>query len=76
MINSQKLKGRIIELGITRPEVADAIGMSNTSLSYKLNGKREFTAREIFALSRVLQIEDDKDNYFFVSNVPETGTDV
>lgn len=74
MINSQKLKGRIIELGITRPEVADAIGCSPTSLSYKLNGKREFTAREIYALSKVLRIENDKDNYFFADYVGNHNT--
>lgn len=69
MINSRKLKARIIELGLPKQVVADAIGCSLTSLNYKLNGKTQFNASEIYSLSKLLHIEKQKDDYFFNENV-------
>ncbi len=63
-MNTQKLKGRIVEKGLTQGDVANRLGISKTALNNKINGKTEFTAREIKALVIILGI-NDIDAYFF-----------
>jgi|GEM_PF-979089 len=69
MVNEKLLKAKIIEIGIERKKLAELLGISPTSLNYKLNNKKQFKANEIFALSKILSIEAHKDEYFFVNNV-------
>ena len=64
-INSNKLKGRIVEFGYTQSELAEKLGLSATGFNNKLNGRTEFTASEISELSSILEI-GNKDEYFFV----------
>lgn len=64
MVNEQLLKAKIVEMGFTQSEIASKLGLSLTSLNYKMNGKTEFKANEIYALSDILKIKD-KDAYFF-----------
>lgn len=69
MINKDKLKAKITENGYSREKIAEILGISPTSLNYKLNEKRQFKANEILILSKVLKIKDkDLAKYFFVSN--------
>lgn len=65
MTNTNKLKGKIRECGLTQSEVARNIGISSTSFTYKINNKREFTVKEIVQLVGLLGIRD-KDSYFFI----------
>ena len=37
IVNTRKLKGKIREMGLTQKDVADTIGMSNSTLNRKLN---------------------------------------
>ncbi len=64
-INSEKIKAKMVELGLTQAKLAEMLKMSTTSLNNKLQGKCEFTASEIFSMSHFLDIEN-KDDYFFV----------
>lgn len=64
MTNTNLLKAKIKELGMTQEEVADRIGISTASFNYKINNKRDFTANEILRLSDALKIEN-KESYFF-----------
>lgn len=64
MTDTNLLRAKIIEKGFTLKDVAAAIGISHTSLSYKINNKRCFTSREIYDISNLLGITD-KDLYFF-----------
>ncbi len=66
MVASNRLKGRIVELGLQRDVIADKLGISPAALSYKLNNKTEFKASEISILSNILKISDEKDEYFFI----------
>ncbi len=66
MINENLLKARIMEKGIDRKVIAKKLGISLTSLSYKLNNKTQFKASEIQVLSEILEINYEKDKYFFV----------
>ena len=64
--NYSKLLGRIREFGFTQTEVANRIGIRPTTLSLKLNNKSRFTAVEIDAICKLLDIATaDVGAYFF-----------
>ena len=64
--NYSKLLGRIREFGFTQKEVATRIGILPTTLSLKLNHKARFTAVEIDAICKLLDIAiEDIGTYFF-----------
>jgi transcriptional regulator with XRE-family HTH domain len=62
--NFAKLKGRMTECGYTHKKMAKALGLSDASFSYKINGKRDFTLKELNIMARVLNM-DDVMPYFF-----------
>lgn len=51
-----KLLGRIKEYGFTQESLALAIGMSVSTLSFKLNSKAFFTQKEIIKICDLLGI--------------------
>ena len=64
--NYSKLLGRVREFGLTQKDVAAHIGVRATTLSLKLNNKAKFTASEIDAICRLLDIaKEDIGAYFF-----------
>lgn len=63
-ISFGKLKGKMAEVGITQNALAKSLGMSRSSLSLKMNGKREFTLAELRIIVEVLNIDDPR-SYFF-----------
>lgn len=62
--NSNLLRGRIAEKGLTQKEVAEMIGITYQSFSEKINNKSHFKVSEIIKLCDILGIVD-KDSYFF-----------
>jgi len=65
-----KLRGKIKEIFGTQNHFAEAIGMSNTSISLKLNNQREWTQREIDKAAKLLGIGDNEIAlYFFTLKV-------
>lgn len=64
MTDTNKLKGRLLEKGLTQSDVAAKLGISYQSFNYKLNNIREFKASEIKRLCVILDISN-KDDYFF-----------
>lgn len=66
MVNEKLLKAKILEKGIEKKVIAENLGISPTSLNYKLNNKTEFKGSEIQLLSQILGISKEKDKYFFV----------
>lgn len=67
MVNSQKIKARIVELGLTQEQVAERLDIAVSSFNLKVNNtsRRQFNITEVQELMRILNIEDPKD-YFFV----------
>ena len=63
--NYSKLRGRIKECGYTQDRLAKEIGRDKSSLSYKLNGKSDFTAKEIDCICNVLDISNDEIGAYF-----------
>lgn len=65
-----KLRGRIIEMFGTQCNFAKAIGLSERTLSCKLNNKIPFTQPEIILISKLLKIHmSDLNEYFFALKV-------
>lgn len=70
MYNYNKLLGRITELGMTKDDLAKKIGMSRTTLYYKLNCESEFTQEEIQRCAEVLDFPSQEiPLYFFNTSV-------
>ena len=62
----KKLIGRIIEKFGTRKKFAESIGMSENSMSLKLNGKTGFSRDEIARWGKILDIDvSEYGDYFF-----------
>ncbi len=59
-MNGNMLRGLIIGAGYTLQEFSKELGINNTSLSYKINNKRDFTLKEVQKISRILRLTDDQ----------------
>lgn len=65
MTDIELLKTRIIDSGMTVTSVCLKAGIKRETLYNRLNGKGEFTASEIVALSQVLRLTRvDRDKIF------------
>ena len=64
--NYSKLQGRIVECFGSQSNFSTAIGLSERSLSLKLNGKRGCKQSEIARACKALSIQDNEiGTYFF-----------
>lgn len=70
--NYSKLRGKIREIFKTQSAFAEAMGMSTTSLSVKLNNNVEFSQKEIEKAVELLKIDKEEiPAYFFTIEVQE-----
>lgn len=70
MFDYNKLRGRIREVFGTQEEFGKAIGLSNTSISAKLNNKVEWSQHEINKAVDALGLSDNEIfAYFFTEKV-------
>lgn len=68
-----KLRGRIVEKFGTQTAFAEAMGMSNGSVSGKLASKSYFSADEIVKACELLEIQTNEVSaYFFTREVEKT----
>ncbi len=56
MINANKLRGKMAEIGLTQAQLAHRIGVSTNTLSRKMNGRIKFTVDEAVSICTVLGI--------------------
>lgn len=61
------LRAEITRRNLTMAEVAEAIGLSITHFSLKMNGKYGFTLAEAFAIKRFLKTKLSIDELFMPS---------
>ena len=65
-----KLKGKIVEKYGSQLEFAKAFGISENTLSLKLNNKVRFTSDDIIKITDMLEIDKDEvGKYFFTLKV-------
>lgn len=70
MINTNKIKARMAELGMTQKDLAAYLGIAVATVSQKLNNIRPMTLNEALKIADLLRIEDSKfREYFFSSTV-------
>ena len=76
MFNYNKLKGRIIEILGSYSRYAEELGLSRSQISNKLEGRVQFTQKQIADTMRILNIDKTEIGlYFFnievVKNITE-----
>ena len=70
MINKRMLKAAITMAGMTQGDHATTLGISKPSLSYRKNGKVDFSVSEIQRLAEILSLTDaQKLLIFFADDV-------
>lgn len=67
MINANKIRARIVEMGMTQKQVAEKIGISEKTFSIKMNNGK-FGLDEAEKIIQVLKIEKPE-QYFFNNDV-------
>lgn len=66
MLNRNKIKARMTELGLTQKDVAEALKIAPSTASQKINGVRPLYLDEAQKLTEILKIEArDFSAYFF-----------
>ena len=65
MTDTEELKKLIRKNGYTLEELSCKIGLSKTSLSYKINNKIDFKTKEIKKIQNVLNLTDTQRDYIF-----------
>jgi transcriptional regulator with XRE-family HTH domain len=70
MVNSNKIKGRIVELGLTQKDLAKALSVALPTVSQKINNVRSMNVKEAFIIAEVLNIPDKEfRDYFFKEEI-------
>lgn len=66
MVNSRKIKGRLVELGLTQKDVAEKIGVAQPTVNQKNNNIRPMDLQEAEAIADLLKINPGEFvEYFF-----------
>lgn len=75
--NYSALLGKIVEVFGTQAKFAEALGVSEHTVSLRLNGKRQWKQEEILRASSLLHLPKEEIAYYFftlkVQNVELTG---
>ena len=70
--NYSALLGKIVEVFGTQAKFAEAIGVSEHTVSLRLNGKRQWKQEEILKASSLLHIpKEEISHYFFTLKVQD-----
>lgn len=70
MVDNNLLKSTIKEKGASKCFIARSLGITVQGLGNKLEGKTEFTAEQIFIISKVLTLNSsERDRIFFTEKV-------
>lgn len=67
MLNTNKIKGRMRELGIVQADVARRLNLAEPTISQKINGKRPMDLEEARALADMLRIDNSEFGAYFFS---------
>ena len=66
MVNSNKIKGRLVELGLTQKDVSTALNIAQPTANQKINNVRPMDLNEAERLSELLKISPEEfREYFF-----------
>jgi transcriptional regulator with XRE-family HTH domain len=68
MINTNKIKGRMRELGFVQKDVAQKLGIAVPTATQKINGVRPMYLDEAGKLAEMLKIKDEDFRVYFFAN--------
>lgn len=60
MINTEKIKQRMSELGLTQNDIAECLGIARPTANQKINNVRKLEIDEAKKLSELLDIKDSE----------------
>lgn len=64
MFDKNRFRAQIILAGMTAKELAEKIGIDESTLYRKINADGNFTRKEIGKIVEILHIDDPKDIFF------------
>lgn len=65
MINTLKIKGRMVEFGLTQKDIARELMLATTTVSQKLNNVRPMNLCEARKIAQLLKINHDEFALYF-----------
>lgn len=68
MINTLKVKSRMVALGLTQKDIAICLEVSLSTVNLKLNNKRPMYLSEVSKLASLLEIEENEYHVYFFKN--------
>lgn len=63
VIDTNKIKAKILEKGLTQEKVADLIGINKNTFYAKM-AKKRFNSDEMFIMQKILEFEDPTSVFF------------
>ena len=66
-----KLRVRFAELDMSQNEVARKAGLAPSTLTTRMTGRFPFTATEIIALAKILDIKPEEYGEYFFADTPK-----
>ena len=67
MTNTNKLKAKIVENGLTMAMLAEKTNMSKASMSQKINNKFSFSQSDIRAITELLELSGEEIREIFLN---------
>lgn len=64
-MNAKQLRIKLIERGLSVQELAKAVGISQATMYVKLNGKSDFTYKEVMSIKKTLALDIEEFNSIF-----------
>ena len=74
LINSNKLKGRLVEKGLTQKDVADILGIAQPTVNQKINNVRPMDLNEAEKLAELLDIKPAEFQRYLLNSWLHSGT--
>lgn len=68
MPNTDAIKARMKELGLTQAELASAVNIATPTMCQKINNIRPFTLEEAEKVAKRLEVSDNDFGHYFFSN--------
>lgn len=65
MVCSAKIKGRMVELGLTQATIAKELGLAQPTINQKINNIRPMDLEEAEKLSEILKISKEEFGLYF-----------
>jgi transcriptional regulator with XRE-family HTH domain len=77
MVNTLKLKARMVEFGLTQKDIAEHLNIASSTASLKINNIRPMYLKEADLLADLLKINTEQfGEYFFTTNIAQCNKNI